>query len=455
MSKEKRTLIEELTWPEIRGTVANTSKELANIIDNISPGKEFTVFKVLYPFGAKIFDENSFYLPTSSNTSTPVTDNEIDSNIKSKLTYSPIPLGIITKNAAEVFFDIHRKIFSLAVVGNDLELGVGEHFGWTSHYNITSGARSLYMLPKISEALSHKQLRKKFGITEAPPKHLYDHWKVFSQIAKSDVFPTEWFCEVIFLSANWAESIKKDDAWSKLALYVSRKGWEHSGYGRKKTALDMVWEIFVNSLSSKDLKFDPHVVDTLKHLIYVSTGTMPASAPSTGNDETGPLKSIQTIYQDSRGYGLNDYVATIMEPQYFSINKSKPVYYSLQLPTLLESLPRTKKVTSVIDNVRELSELLNHFLNDHTEFWSKLTIGNIPLGETLSGLQIDYFHGDMFAYGDLIKSSSKMPDLDPRLKYDPLGEKKRVFASNSSFLRGCVRIANKPPPQPTKETVKN
>jgi len=443
MLKEKQPLIEELTWQDVRDSVISSCKDLADIIDDISPNKEHTVFKIRYPFGMKIADKTSFYLPTDLNTSILATDPEITNNIKSKLAYNSLPLGIMIKNTAEIFFDIHRKVFSLATFGKGLEIGIWEHFGWTSPYSITSGARSLYMLPKISEALSHKHLKKKFGITESPPKQLYDHWQVFSQLANSEEFSTKWYCEVVFLSAKWAESIKKDAAWSKLALYISQKGWQHSEYDRKKSTLDIVWEVFVRSLSYKDLKFDPYIVDTLKHLMYICTGTAPASAPSTGNDETGPLKTIQKIYEDPHGYGLGEYIATIMHPQYFSITKPDPVYYSLQMPTLLESLPRTKKVTSVIDNMRELSELLNYFLNNNADIWSKLVIGATPLNEILNNLQIDYFHGDMFAYGDIIKSSLKMPELDPRLKYSPTGDKKRVFASNSTFLRGCVRIASK------------
>ncbi len=449
MPKEKRTLVEELTWSEVRDTVSKTSRELSDIIDEISPGKEFIVFKVLYPFGSKILSENSFYLPKNS-------ENESNDNIKGKLSYSKVPLGIITKNTAELFFDIHRKIFSLAVFGKGLEIGILEHLGWSSNYNITSGARSLYMLPKISEALSHKQLKKKFGITESPPKHFYDHWQVFSQLSQSSNFSSHWFCEIVFLSNKWIEPIKKDPAWSKLALYISQKGWQQSGYGRKKAALDIVWEIFVKSLSNKELKFDPYVVDTLKHIIYISTGAIPASAPSIGTEEAGPLKNIQMIYEDSQGYGLEEYIATIMHPQYFSTKSQNSVYYSLQLPNLLESLPRTKKVTSVIDNIRELSELLNCFLNKDTEPWSKIPIGNTLLIDIIKELQIDYFHGDMFAYGDLIKSSLKMPDLDSRLKYNPSNNKKRVFASNSSFLRGCVRISAKSPPaEPSKDQLLN
>lgn len=445
MSKEEPTLIEELTWQEVRDTVKNASKELADIIDDISPGKEFTIFKILYPFGTKILEGKTFFIPTSSNSTAPISNPEIDQNIKNKLSYNILPLGLITKNNVELFFDIHRKIFSLALLGKGKELGIWEHFGWNDQYSITSGARSLYMLPKISETLSHKQLKKKFGITDSPPKHLYDHWQVFSQISKSSTFPITWFCEILFLSSRWIEQIKKDNAWARLALYLAEKGWQYSNFGRKKASLDILWEIFVKSLSNKELKFDPYVIDTLKHLIFICTNSIPAIAPSTGDDTTGPLKAIQTIYQDHRGYGLEEYTATIMHPQYFSVNNAEPVYYSLQLPTLLESLPRTKKLTSVIDHVRELSDLITCFLVDHSDIWSNINLGNTHLGQILNNLKLEYFHGDMFAYGDLIKSSSKMPELDPRLKYDPTSDKKRTFASNSSFLRGCVKISTKEP----------
>lgn len=443
MLKEQQ-LIEELTWEEVRHKVAEVSKELADIIDNISPGKEFIVFQVSYPFGAKILDKNQFYLPTRHGSSIPINDHSIDSNLKSKLNYTHPPLGIIVKNKTELFYDRHRKIFSLAILGAGLEIGITEHFGWFPPYTITSGARSIYMLPKISETLSHKKLKKRFEITESSPKHLYDQWQVFAQITNSNNFSSSWLCEVIFLSTKWYESIRrKQGPWLQLATYISQKGWEHSEYSRRKAMLDMVWEVFVRSLNNKDLKFNPYVVDTLKHLIYISTSTIPASSPSIGADEVGPLKTIQKIYEEPCGYGLKEYIATMMQPQYFSMSKKLPVYYSLQLPTLLESLPKTKKITSVMDNIRELSELLNCFLNNQHQFWSKLIIGNTPFSNILNNLQIDYFHSDLFAYGDIIKSSLKMPEFDPNLIYDPTTGRKGVFASNSSFLKGCVRITAK------------
>lgn len=437
--KEKHMLIEELTWKDARSAIVSSTKELAAIIDELSPDKNFPLFKVKYPFGSIITSGSNFYLPADNH------QNSLELMVKNKLSYCAIPLGIIAKNCIELFFDTNRKIFSMALHGRGLRLGVSEHLGWNNQCTITSGARSLYMLPKISETIAHKQLRKKYEVAEFPPKYLYDHWKVFTQIAKSREFNSEWFCEVIFLSEEWIEKIKKDTAWNKFAMYIYKQGWEHSLYARKKVSLDIIWETFARSLTDKELRADPHVVDTLKHLIYIATGTVPASVPSAGLDDTGPLKALQLVYEDSKGYDLNEYVATIMHPQYFSPKKSSPpVYYSLQLSNIFESLPRAKKITSVIDNVRELSELLNRFADRKSLYdtpWLGTVIDNVPLSNFMNDIQINYFHGDMFAYGNLIKSSMKMPTYDSNLLYSPSQNTKRVFASNSTFLRGCVMIS--------------
>ena len=446
MSKEKHLLIEELVWKDIRNEMINVSKELVTIIDEFSPNKDFPLFRVKYPFGTKIVNNSMFHLPMDIQGI-----SGLEATIKSSLSYGAVPLGIIMKNAVELFFDVNQKIFSQALYDKGLNLGVSEYLGWHNQYSITAGARSLYMLPKISEALAHKQLRKRYNVMEFPPKCLYDHWKVFTQIAKSLEFNSEWFCEIVFFSREWVEKMKKDISWAKLDMYISKRGWQQSLCARKKASFDIVWENFVSSLNSRDLKVDSHVIDTLRHIIYIATGTIPAIAPANGSNTAGPLKELQLVYEDPRGYGLGEYLATIMHPQYFCHKQSSPVYYSLQLDNIFESLPRTKKITSVIENVRILEELLDHFLNKRLEStpWLDAVIGNTALSSILADVQLEYFHGDMFAYGNLIKSSTKMPEYDPRWFYTPSQNKKRIFASNSTFLRGCVMIYTKSDVQTT------
>lgn len=441
MAKKIESLIEEISWQDAREVVANTCKELADIIDDINPGKECTLFKVRYPFGMKILEDTIFYLPFRSPViSIPITDPSIPSNIRNQLNYSALPLGIIVQNNIEVFRDLKDKIYSVAFYGNGLDIGIWEYYNWTTPYSITSGARSLYMLPKISESFSHKQLKKEFGVTAPPPRHTYDHWEVFTQIANSKNFSTPWFCEVLFLTKKWFDNIKNNKNWAMLRSYICTKGWQHSGYGRRKSILDVAWEMFARSLSSKEFRADSQVVDTLKHLVNIGSGTVPASAPYAGIEVAGPLKEIQTIYEHPHSYGLK-YIATIMQPQYFSHTTSKPVYYSAQMPTLLETVPRGRKAATVMNNIRELSDLVKRFLTDNDWNWSKLKIADVSFCELLNDLKFEYFHGEMFAYGRLIRPSTEMPNHDSALIYDPYTKGQRGFANNGTFLRGCVKIS--------------
>ena len=91
---------------------------------------------------------------------------------------------MITENSVEVFREIDERVFSVALSGPNtgMEIGIVEVFGSTAGYTVTSGARSLYMIPRISKASAHKKLRREFGISSPPPKHLIDHWHIFKVI---------------------------------------------------------------------------------------------------------------------------------------------------------------------------------------------------------------------------------------------------------------------------------
>ena len=436
MSTKDQPFMEELTWQQVRQDVANSSQELSSIIDEISPSKKYTVLKVRYPFGSKVLENVEFYLPNEHGYSVPINDPCISSQVRQQLSYSPVPLCITVKNKIEIFREIDGKIFSLAFYGGDMDTGIWEHFGWTTPYSITAGARSLYMIPKISEVSKHKKLKKTFNVSAHPPQKPYEHWKVFTQIANSKNFTSPWFYEAIVLTDKWVDKIKNDLAWYKLQRYLWQKSWQHSGYARRKSILDIVWDVFSRSISSKNIKVNPYIIDTLKHLIFIGTSTVPGSIPAV-NDEAGPIKTLQMIYEDC--YGLEKYVPTIMQPAYFDLSQPRPVYYSLQVPSLLEPIPKSKKFSSTMDNIRELEELFNHFKKE--VIWPKLNIHeNVSLDNIISKLHLDFFHDKMFAYGTNIRPTLEMPKTDPALAYDPNSNKKRFFADTGSFLRGCVRI---------------
>lgn len=438
MKEENISFIEGVTWEDVREKITDNCQELGKIIDDISPKKEYPLFYVRYPFGARIIEKALFHLPDESGFSIPISDIKIPQKIREQLNYSSLPLGIIIKNNVELFNEIDGKVFCGGFYGKDLDIGVLEYFGWTTPYSITSGARSLYMLPKVSETISHKRLKNEFGISVPPPKRLFDHCHIFKQIANSSNFSKKWYCELIILSNKWVDKIKNDPAWHKLNTYLWKKGWEHCKYARKKSILDIILKEFVQNLNMNNLKFDHYVIDTLRHLLMVGVGALPGSAPSVNREEAGPIKEIQMIYEDI--YNLQN-IPTIMQPKYFCPSENSPVYYSLQNPTLLEVIPKSKKATSIIETVRDLKDLIDCFSEKMP--CSMIEQFTQPFCKTINKLQFDFFHSDTFAYGPYIRPSIEMPKDDLALIYDPTKKPIRKFADNSPFLKGCIRISNK------------
>ncbi|MDO8954667.1 MAG: hypothetical protein Q7V63_07450 [Gammaproteobacteria bacterium] len=431
-------VIQELTWSDIREEAGLASPLLREIIDEIDPDASFKLYKAKYPFGAKILDNKEFYLPTNKG-SMPLSNKSIPEGLSKDLNYLLCPLGIITDKSIEIYADNEEKIFSLSLSNPaaGLELGIWEYFGWSTPYTVSSGARSLYMVPRISKAESHNKLRKYYDIKLLAPKCLYDHWAIFREIADSSRFEDKWHCSIIFLGRKWHQKlVSKDKKWIRLLNLILTKGWEHSGIGRNKVIMDSAWEIIAQTLTRKGMKPNPYVIDTLKHLIFVALGNISGFAPAI-NDDAGPVSGIQKAYTEI--YGLKEYIPTIMQPKSFDLKSGKSVYYSLQTPTLLSSAPKTRNVTSNIEDIRELKEIMTYFL--HQDF-SGIWINGQAFNDVIKQVHFNCFHTDTFAQGSGIRPTSEMPNNDQSLLHSSIKDEKRSFADNGSFLRGCIRISS-------------
>lgn len=436
--------IEELAWDKAEKLIGNCTNELINIIKEIDPKKELTFIKVRYPFGSIMIHDDVLHLPfedeTNSVSTIPITDPRTATVWKEKLGYRSIPMGMIIKNSVEIYREINDRVFSVALSGpsTGIEIGIVEVFGTTAAYTVSSGARSLYMVPRITKLAAYKKLRREFGITAHPPKHAIDHWRIFKELYNSEQFGEKWECEVLFLSNKWNNNINKDEKkWIKFKSYIQQKAWEHSELGRRKVMMDVVWQIVSGVLTTQGIKPDPYVVDTLRHIIFISLGGISGSRPVNGDDFAGPLNRIQSIYTDI--YGI-DQIPTIMRPHSFSLSENKPVYYSMQIPMMLSSTPNFRNMSSMIEDMRELINVKNHVFGQN---YGNLKIDNTRFNDLLDQIKLEYYHGEMYAYGKEIRPTHEMPATDPEFLYMPTSPGDRKFADNGAFVRGCIKISKK------------
>ena len=321
-------------------------------------------------------------------------------------------------------------------------VGLWEHLDPAESYYVKclwtwiSGTRSLYLLPKITDATGHKELRSKYSVRSRIPKTLSEQWNVFYQLANSQAFNCEWNSEILFFSDKWIEKAISDAGWKDLYNFMLKDGWNQSQYWRNKVTFDIVWELFIE----QNLKPNPYLVHIVKHIILIGNGVLPAFAPAV-DDTCAPIKTMQKIFIED--YKLRDYIPTFMQPTFFDMkgDSQSMVYYSLQQPTLLETSLASKNLQSVIKAIPEIAYLIDTFKLEVEE--GSIKAQDTPIETFARKVNFDYFHNEINPNLDYVRHTGQMPSEDKNLLSTPTSNN-RIFAETSKFINGCVRISSKP-----------
>ena len=441
--------IEELTWKEAGKFFKDHNPQLYDIIEEWSPNKEYTILKVSYQYGDKVLNDGIINLPTKTGNLYPINNHKIPSDIKNKLSYSSFPLGMAIQGGNEVFLEWEDRVLSLAFFNPGVMLGLWESLDPVTSFfprrvwSVAAGARSLYMLPKISETTAHDRLRKYFKLRLPAPKKMSDDSKVFAEIIKQgykyDIFKEKWRNEILFFSNKWLEPHKNDIRWLRFYNYLLQEAWNLSSYNRNKITLDRVWQLFASFLEGEGLKPAPYLMDTVKHLVTIGCGVVPGFKPIGEKQYSGPMHLLQDVYLNI--YGLKRYVPTIMEPYHFHKNDNCPaVYYSLQVPTVFESLPKSRRQTNLMTEIRELKNLMECFIQQAIN--GNLKIENTVYEWLIDNVEFDYFHSEQDIYSE-IRLSKEMSEEDTALMYlsKSKSSEKKEFAASAAFVKGCIRIS--------------
>ena len=431
------TDLQKIYWADIRQNVKTINPVLGNIIDKIDPGQKYPLYKARYSFGDGIIHDGRLHLP-HGRTLLPLEDSQVPTEIKKHLGYNlnTNPVSIILKNSTEIFILLGNrtvslyglitpgKIFSTSRILSE-KVSYSPPFLW----DMTAGARSIFMLPKISERMAHERIKQLFNVQESPPAGLLDHWQVFKEIAHHKDFNQTWTTEILFFTKSWFEHLD-DKAWRDFKLYMLQEAWNGSEFWRNQFVWDLAFSLIQQNAN---LKPNPYLADTAKHLLAMGVGAVSGFAPAI-NDIAGPCKRLQQIYNDV--YSLK-YQPIIMHPYTLAFNdKSRSVYYSLQYPSTLEFSPKSK-VSNKITDLRELQHILNKYFAEIKKGY--LNIKGTPFQDLVDKAKYDYFHINIKSYKN-IHNSDIMPMEDKYLK--SIMDDHKEFPKNSSFIRGCIRITH-------------
>lgn len=436
-------------WRAIREHVRQVEPKFARIVDKLEPDDTFPLYLAFYPYGSTDADTISSLFPDEKGQYYRLTDSTAPREIVKHLGYSKnnTPLGMVLDKELECFIDLRQegitipwliytpgKIFPFSRVLSHKSQRVYAPNGLLSS---TAGARSAFMLPNIGSATNHSNLRRDFNVKSPPPKSLYEHWHVFKEIIHSHVIKTDWHCCIMYFGEKWISKIHNDKTWAELKHYLHELAWEQYEYERNRVQYDITFSMIQKR---RNLKPNPYLADTARHLFAAALGAAPSYIPAT-NDQALPVSVLQKVFVES--YGLKKYIPTIMHPTHYRFEKeTQPIYYSLQHPSTHVFSPKSREAASTLFEIRELEHIVRIFMEELAK--DAALCSDTVIGEVAKKIEFNYFHNKIDRHR-IVQPSTQIASIDRRFKYVANKQKDSTarFASDAPFVRGCISIMTK------------
>jgi hypothetical protein len=435
---------EQVTWGQVRNEVAEVNREFARIIDDLNPGKKYWLGKATYPYGSLVMQRSVLMLPNAKGQIVPITDSSLDSKIREGLSYNvqSNPVSLILKNTFEIYLPLEDRTITLSGL-----IYPGTAFGaWrvlnpknAQHpafiWDMTAGARSVFMLPKITDAQKHMQLVKAYKLSASAPSSLMKHWEIFRELANSHGFKSPWTAEILYFPQQWFNHLT-DIKWKPFYYYFQDSSWDSTELWRNQFIWNLIFSLILKNYGTRP---NAYIMDTVKYLLYMGIGSAWGLAPAR-NNLAGPFMEIQRIY--TKEYEIKDYPPIIIQPDMFNINNSKqhPIYYSLQFPNAAEFKPSSRVRASNISDLHEIRSLMLRY--EQELLADRFNTAQTVLGDVFHHVQCDYFHNGVELHSGM-RNSSEIPKEDKGFLKTLDGVLYKDFPDTCSFVKGCIRLSHK------------
>lgn len=443
MTVSRKGTLEKLTWRQAGSEIAQVNPAFSRIIDKLSPDDKHWVVKASYPYGSQVMERSILSLPNAEGEIVPITDKSIDPEIAKGIGYNlnSNPVSIVLNNSFEIYLPLSDRTIPLSglikpgtVFGASRVLNPQNTEQPVFIWEMSAGARSVFMLPKITEDLKHKKLQKTFGITASLPRNLMQHWDVFRELANHAPAAKPWAAEILYFSHHWFEHLE-DTEWVEFYQYFHNEGWAGTEHWRNQPMWNLVYSLILKDYESRP---NAYVMDTAKYLLNMGVGAMTGLGP-VSDTLSGPWDWVQKVY--SEVYGVRNYPPIIMHPQLFDMqNKSSsPVYYSLQFPNATEFKPSTRVKVSIISDLHEIRSLMLRYERDLLA--DNLNLSGTSLHALFKEVAYDYFHNTTDLHQGMKNTVEMAEDTGLRTTLD--GNVHDTFPSSCLFGRGCIRLSHK------------
>jgi len=423
-------------WSDIRKKFISVNPKIGEIIDKLEVSKKYYFYYAEYNYGSYILKKGKLQIPISDKliplehtTISPIIQNDLNYNLG-----STNPVSIILNNTTEIFTDIDSSIIPLyglinpgSIFSTSRILSEKKSSVPTLIWDMTAGARSIFIPQKLSEKRANTALKRAYQLKNDPPKALLDQWDIFKNIANHSSWGKPWKTTILFFTRQWFEH-KNDPAWQSFYLYLYQSAWLSSDFWRNQ----FLWDIAFSAIQIKHgIKPSQHIDSITRYLLAIGMNASPGFSVTSDNKHA-PIERIITAYKNV--YKGCDNYETILVPQFYN-DSDHPLYLSLNMRMWLNSPIKNFEKPSFINYLCEIRSLLSKYIIDLST--DELNIKGSIMEDVVKNTEFKFFHnGQEQYYG--IENSHHIINYDKHLKI-----KNPDILISSPFFRSCIQIFKK------------
>lgn len=447
MVKMLPSYLRQLTWDEIAEEIRALDAELYETMGEIAQDKSFTLYEVRYPYGEYIVDQQGdFRLPDQNGDLHAINSGRLPSKIAEDLGYhSPaIAFGMMLEGTLQLFTEDNvptqkepwissNRIFEPGdLIALNRTLDYPTIYQEISRWRMSSGVRTPYMIPGISDKIKFSRICKELGANLLPPRNQQEHWLSLCHLSNLSSFPKLWYTRVLFFGKKWLS--RQDSTPVKLfRLLLYRHAFEKSSLTRNMFAFNLSWEDVVATINHKDV--DRYILQMSRHIIDAALGNAIAYQIAVSN-LAGPFDQWAELLRDI--YGLKKYATIIMTPKLFKhVEKGTSFYASIQLPSARLVRKRRSRSSFLLKDLRAIQYVLKRIYEAHAS--GKLVNAR---SYDINQYSLDLYAADGKGQQKDFLPSSTIYDDDPRAQYWLNDTHDKIYPYNA-FLRACVKITRK------------
>lgn len=432
----------QTNWKTGRTHFQNVAPEFTRLVDNLSPDDAFKIYLFYFPYGMLKGKTSGPYVPLKNNSFCKLSDSQVDQVIQNDLEYGMFtsPLGMVLNKRLEYFLEFDDEVIPYQILGPGeifnksilLMRNKGRVYSPNGLLKASSGSRTAFMLPSISNHNGIMKLRRATNCLINTPRKLGDHFEIFKAISTKK---SDWKLCLAYFSKNWIDSLMTDPSWIELKSFILEDQKTSSQYSLNSSYYDIFFSQIQKNSNARTT--NQYLTNTAIHLIKIALGEHPGYIPTTTEDLL-PLELIQNYMLE---YFQMKKVPTVMTPYSFNYESdSSPVYYSMQHPTTPHFLIKKNERVSANQEIEVMSDILNKFLNgmaDNSSILRGTVLADLPQNVTFN-----YYHNYPPKKSVLINNTTILKNSDPRFSYvfDAQYAEELPVSHEGQFVRGCVQI---------------